>query len=348
MPKERQVSELTDGEVGKIDVIWNLTQECPWHCNICSVSAKPIDSLRNSSELSLEEKRKVLIQLASGTFEIDFSGGDPLYRKEDFLIVKEATKVLSKDSFGVSITGARFNEEKLELCKMVGMVEFTLDTLPGIENPARPQGYTESSVRGIKKCVNKGIKTRAVTPLFPLTMRKENLESVYHFLCEQGCPEWELLRFYPVGRGKTFLKDMPTNDDYREVMDFVDNFQGFTKVIFQHSLRLLRGEGKCPAVWKSIGILPNGKVTACAWAINEQMNPINGLFYLGKLPEENLEEIIRRAREKPEFKKEAKYCRTLNFLKKQSLRRKDSLQFSFVNSGFIQCKLTIGSHQSAE
>jgi len=101
-------------------------------------------------------------------------------------------------------------------------------------------------------------------------------------------------------------------------MDFVDNFHGFTKVIFQHSLRLLRGEGKCPAVWKSIGILPNGKVTACAWAINEQMNPINGLFYLGKVPEENLEEIIRRAREKPEFKKESKYCRTLNFLKNNS------------------------------
>jgi len=189
MSKERQVPKLTDGGIGKIDVIWNLTQECPYHCNICSVSAKPIGSLRNSSELSLEEKRRVLTQLASGTFEIDFSGGDPLYRKEDFLIVKEATEVLSKDSFGVSITGASFNEEKLELCKMVGMVEFTLDTLPRVDNPARPQGYTKSSVRGIKKCVDAGIKTRAVTPLYPLTMRKENLGSVYHFLSEQGCPE---------------------------------------------------------------------------------------------------------------------------------------------------------------
>jgi len=152
--------------------------------------------------------------------------------------LSDKTKVLSKDSFGVSITGASFNEEKLELCKMVGMVEFTLDTLPGVNNSARSPGYTEASVNAIKKCVDAGIKTRAVTPLFPLTMRKENLESVYHFLCEQSCPERELLRFYPVGRGKTFLK-------------------------------------------------------------------------------ENLEEIIRRSREKPEFKK--KYCRTLNFLKNNQL-----------------------------
>lgn len=100
-------------------------------------------------------------------------------------------------------------------------------------------------------------------------------------------------------------------------MDFVDGFRGFTKIVFQHSLRLLRGEGECPAVWKSIGILPNGKVTACAWAINEQMEPISELFYLGKLPEENLEEIIRKGREKAEFRKVVKYCRILDFLKHQ-------------------------------
>jgi len=43
-----------------------------------------------------------------------------------------------------------------------------------------------------------------------------------------------------------------------------------------------------------------------------------GLFYLGKVPEENLEEIIRKTREKPKSKKESKYCRTLNFLKNNS------------------------------
>jgi len=173
MSKERQVSKLIDSKIGKIDVIWNLTQECPWHCNICTVSAKPINSLRGSHELNLEGKRRVLAQLASGNFEVDFSGGDPLYREEDLLIIKEATKILPKDLISISTTGARFDEKRLEICKEVGSVEFTLDTLPGIENPARPQGYTESSIRGILKCVEGGVKTRAVTPLFPLTMRKE-------------------------------------------------------------------------------------------------------------------------------------------------------------------------------
>jgi len=256
--------------------------------------------------------------LASGNFEVDFSGGDPLYKEEDFLIIKEATEILPKDLISISATGARFDKKRLEVCRGIGSVEFTLDNLPGIENPARPQGYTESSIRGILRGVEKGIKVRAVTPLFPLTMRKENLESIYRFLCEYRCPEWELLRFYPVGRGKLFLKNLPTDDDYRQIMDFVDSFQGFTKVIFQHSLRLLRGEGECPAVWKSVGILPNGKVTACAWAINEQMDPISELFYLGKVPEENLEEIIQKGREKSEFRKVVKYCRILNFLKQRT------------------------------
>lgn len=316
MSKERWVSNSSYKDLNKIEVIWNLTQECPWSCNICAVSARPIGSFsRSSCELSLDEKKKVLKQLAKGTFEIDFSGGDPLYREEDLLIVKEATRSFPKDALGVSITGARFDERKLEVCKMIGIVEFTLDTLPGIDNTARPPGYTEASARSIQKCVDVGIKTRAVTPLFPLTMRRENLETIYNFLCEHGCSEWELLRFYPVGRGKDFLKNIPTDDEYKQVMDFVDSFQGFTKVIFQHSLKLLRSEDKCPAVWKSIGILPNGSVTACAWAINKRMNPISGMFFLGKVPEEDLEEIIRRGRLKPEFQKDVKHCRTLNFLK---------------------------------
>ncbi len=300
----------------QMDVIWNLTQECPWDCAICCVSAKPIGSQQQSGELDFKQKMAILKQLAEGKFEVDFSGGDPLFREEDLLIVEEATRIFPKEAIGISTTGARMNQRKLEVCRAVSIVEFTLDTVPGVANSARPRGYAQSSARAMRQLIDVGVKTRGVTPLFPLTMRKENLEAVYAFLCEIGCPEWELLRFYPVGRGKKFLEKIPTDNEYLWVMEFVENFRGLTQVFFQHSLDLLRGKGQCPAVWKSLGILPNGVVTACSWSINDRMNPMSGMFYLGRVPDEDLADIIARAREKPEFRQQVDYCRTLDFIDK--------------------------------
>lgn len=96
-------------------------------------------------------------------FEIDFSGGNPLYYDEDFRIVEQATCWLLSRKIGVSMTGSKITDAKLELLKKVGVVEFTLDNLLDTENPYRPRGYNRASMVVIKKCIAVGIKIRAVT-----------------------------------------------------------------------------------------------------------------------------------------------------------------------------------------
>ncbi len=91
------------------------------------------------------------------------------------------------------MTGSKITDAKLELLKKVSVVEFTLDNLPEAENAFRPRGYNFASMVAMKKCVAAGIKTRAVTVLYSATISKENLESVYRWLCENSIPEWELL-----------------------------------------------------------------------------------------------------------------------------------------------------------
>jgi radical SAM protein with 4Fe4S-binding SPASM domain len=124
-----------------------------------------------------------------------------------------------------------------------------------------------------------------------------------------------LLRFYPVGRSANLVKLTPSNSEYLDTMKFLRGLRGFTRIFFQHSLKILEGVLKCPAVIDSIGILPDGQVTACAWAIDENCCPFKE-FRLGKLPEDDLDEILDNARKISEYSKRTKFCRTIAHIEK--------------------------------
>ena len=86
-----------------MDVIWNLTRICPWDCGICCMSAIHVCATtkfivqqkqkEKGRELRLNEKLAVLKQLCDLDFDIDFSGGDPLYFEEDFQLIDQATQI---------------------------------------------------------------------------------------------------------------------------------------------------------------------------------------------------------------------------------------------------------------
>jgi len=123
------------------------------------------------------------------------------------------------------------------------------------------------------------------------------------------------LQFYPVGRATRRRKNMPSASDYKQAMQILRSFQGYTKIFFKHSLRMLEGNTSCPAVREAIGILPDGQVAACAWGLNKKSQPTPD-FFLGKLPEQKLSDIIKQAKERPEFQEEVNYCRVLACLRK--------------------------------
>lgn len=312
-----------------MDVIWNLTRACPWDCTICCVSAFHVCNTteyfvqsiqkEKGKELTLAEKLTVLKALVENNVEIDFSGGDPLYYDEDFRVVEQATRWLPSRKIGVSMTGSKITDPKLELLKKVSAAEFALDNLPEKENPFRPRGYNLASMIAMRKCVSAGIRVRAVTVLYTVTIFEENLKSVYNWLCENNITEWELLRLYPVGRAAKFATITPSNEEYLKAMKFLRGLRGSTKVFFQHSLRMLEGTLKCPAVVESLGILPDGQVTACAWAIDADCFPFPN-FRLGKLPEDNLDEVLEKARKISEYCEGVKFCRTIAYAKKMEVK----------------------------
>src|SRR6202521_5894042 len=67
-------------------VLAELTHRCPLQCPYCS---NPIELERGGSELTTEEWKKVLTELAEiGVLQIHFSGGEPTARKDLVEIVR--------------------------------------------------------------------------------------------------------------------------------------------------------------------------------------------------------------------------------------------------------------------
>lgn len=297
-------------------VIWNLTRMCPWNCSFCCVSAvyargkerTRIVIEQKKKELSFIQKIEILGMIAEKNMIIDFSGGDPLYFKEDFAIVKRATELLPSEKINVSMTGCKLTQAKVELLKKINMVEFTLDNLPGRENPFRPRGFNCASMQAMRHLVKFDIKVSAVTILYNTTIAEENLRSIYAWLCKNGIQEWDILKYIPVGRGMAYKKIAPTNEQYLSVMKFLRGLNGSTHISFQHSLRVIEGTSKCHATINSFGILPDGEATACAWALDKNGNTFNN-FRIGKLPEENIDVILKRAHDKLGFNRQTDYCR---------------------------------------
>ena len=72
-------------------VLAELTHRCPLQCPYCS---NPLELERAGSELTTEEWKKVLTELAEiGVLQIHFSGGEPTARKDLVELVQHASDV---------------------------------------------------------------------------------------------------------------------------------------------------------------------------------------------------------------------------------------------------------------
>ena len=72
-------------------VLLEVTHRCPLQCPYCS---NPVELDRAGSELSTEEWKKVLSELAElGVLQIHFSGGEPTARKDLVELVQHASDI---------------------------------------------------------------------------------------------------------------------------------------------------------------------------------------------------------------------------------------------------------------
>ena len=96
----------------RIRVVWNLTNKCPFNCPMCVTSA----NIRIEKDIDKNLILQSIISLGKENINIDFSGGDPLFKDKDIEIVKKASEILGRDNISISSTGlslSTFSDEEL-------------------------------------------------------------------------------------------------------------------------------------------------------------------------------------------------------------------------------------------
>lgn len=286
-----------------LTIIYDMTRRCPWNCPICCVGATSGEDALEG-ELSLERKLSLMDELAEveqlRDVRIDFSGGEILTNAENLDVIGRAAEVLGRAKVGISVSGYRIdNAVALRLSSIISECEMTMDTPPGVTFALRPKGYAEAAAQAIPHLQRYGIRTGIQTVLTRSTCNFVNLATLYRWLCENHVDNWSLLRFYPSGRGAAFQDECLSPEQERWAVGFIQGMNegnpssGKPATDFHYTMK---GHPKyspdCRCVRKSIGILPDGTVTACFWAVDANGHIADPAYRLGSLKETTLCEIL--------------------------------------------------------
>ena len=286
----------------KVSLIWNITHACPWNCSFCCINAYYLPSSikqlkielnkikRRGIELSLEDKLKIVNNLDIPNIELDVSGGEPLFFKENVDIIAKLSKKFGRVNISITTTSKGLNLVNLNILKrIVREVGFTYD-FPYKPDKLRPKGYNSSNLYSIKKVVKKGIKTMAQIPLTKLNTNKKTITKIYENLAKVGVNRLLLMKFFPVGRGtnKTYLglKDK----EYKKAIEsykLLEQPNG-PKIYIQTALK----KDSINKNSNSLNITSKGLLLSDPWAYDSYGKPIKKAI-LGDLKYKKLSDIIK-------------------------------------------------------
>ncbi len=175
----------------------------------------------------------------------------------------------------------------------------------------------------IARLVKAGFFVGVQTVLRKENMFKVMIEELHEHLVKLGVKKWSFLQFAPVGRGYSKHENHPRDNEYRKFSDVINQItlNSDIDVHYQYLMPLNKNRDfHCRAVRKSIGVAPNGIVSACFWAFKHTGNPFDEVI-LGKIPEENIFDILKSEKAKKwiSYSDKKNYCPLKKILKKEEI-----------------------------
>ena len=287
----------------KLSVIYDITKKCPWDCSICCMGAcSGTDALKD--ELSLECKLHLMDDLKQVSqirdVSIDFSGGEIFTNMDNVMVVEKAASLLGKERVGISSSGFLVDDklaERLSYC--ISECEMTMDVVPGQHYALRPTGYAIAAAKAIPHLQRYGVNVGIQTVLAHSNCNEKALQDIYCYLCEAGVDHWSILKVYPSGRGVNYVSEVLSEKEEEWAVKFItaldeaNTSANKPEIDFHYTMKgHKKYSTECRCVRKSIGILPDGMVTSCFWAVDSNTGIVDPKFMLGSVKESNLVEII--------------------------------------------------------
>lgn len=287
----------------RLSIVYDVTRQCPWNCAICCMGATPY-KINCEDELAYAMRFCIpgqLIQLKKvREIYMDLSGGEIFTDLRNIELIESVSTVLGKDHVGISTSGFNMTDCIAEsLSRLVNNVELSMDVLPGVKSNLRPLGYANAAANAVRYLNSYDIEIGIQTVLTKSNNSSENLSNLYTWVCNNNVSEWSILRFYPTGRGKNFKHEQLTECEAIKAVKFVQSLNRRNssevkpRLHFHYTMKGHEGyTEQCRCVEKSVGILPDGTVTACFWAVDEYSHVIDDKYKLGNLKTDTLYNIL--------------------------------------------------------
>jgi radical SAM/SPASM domain protein of ACGX system len=289
---------------------WHLTARCQEHCRHCYMHDSPTYDSEVKNELSTSECMRILDDFSDMTrsmgvgARINFSGGDPLLRKDMFTLAREA----SSRGFMVGILGnphlLTLETARRLLDSGVSRYQISIDGLERTHDSLRGRaGAFRDALRAIKVLDQAGLPSVVMFTVSRLNAAE--LVPVIELSARRKVRVFDFARLVPGGTGKGLAGELLGAREYRQLLlDVLDKYRQLERqgcdtyfgrkenlwTLLYQELGLLpqlpheRGMiySGCSVGSRILTILADGTVLAC------RRLPVK----LGKAPGQHLREIF--------------------------------------------------------
>ncbi|MBJ7307646.1 MAG: mycofactocin radical SAM maturase, partial [Acidimicrobiia bacterium] len=263
--------QLAEGLNSPICLTWEWTYACDLQCVHCLSSS----GRRDPNELSTEQMKAVVDQLAEmQVFYVNIGGGEPMLRPDFFEIVEYCVEKGVGVKF--STNGGRITAETAKRLASMDYVDIQI-SLDGVDAVTNDAVRGEGTFERVRTAMNHLRDANFGQFKISVVMTRENVEQVdaYEELANEYGAELRLTRFRPSGRGiDTWHELHPTQAQQIELYNWLlARPQVLTGDSFFHLSALgepLPGLNLCGAGRVVCLIDPVGDVFACPFVLHDE------------------------------------------------------------------------------
>ena len=263
--------QLAEGLNSPICLTWEWTYACDLQCVHCLSSS----GRRDPDELSTEQMKAVVDQLAEmQVFYVNIGGGEPMLRPDFFEIVEYCVEKGVGVKF--STNGGRITAETAKRLASMNYVDIQI-SLDGVDEVTNDAVRGEGTYARVRTAMNHLRDADFGQFKLSVVMTRENVEQVdaYEALANEYGAELRLTRFRPSGRGIDTWHDLhPTQAQQVELYHWLlARPQVLTGDSFFHLSALgepLPGLNLCGAGRVVCLIDPVGDVFACPFVLHDE------------------------------------------------------------------------------
>ncbi|MDH3974068.1 MAG: radical SAM protein [Deltaproteobacteria bacterium] len=190
-------------------VIWGITSACNASCSRCYAGA----GSRSAGEISTKRAFEILEELSRiGIFDIAFTGGEPLMRKDLFKLIEKAASLDMEP--GLSTNGSLLDRKMAAKLRDSGIsrVQVSIDGIGKKHDSLRGmKGLFDMAVNALENCAAEEVPT-----VICFTVSRENMDQLKDVMdlgLSRGVADFNISIFVPTGRGDRRMALLPEDTE---------------------------------------------------------------------------------------------------------------------------------------